>query len=83
METITQWIEQNLAIAPAMQTKVLTSLIVVLLLWILHLVVAKLIVLRVRDVYIRYRIRKTVGYIVFIIGFLVIGRIWIRGRSGG
>ncbi len=79
MEMITQWIEQNLGIAPAMQTKVSTSLIAVLLLWILHLVVAKLIVPRVQDIYIRYRIRKTVGYIVFIIGFLVIGRVWIRG----
>ncbi len=76
---MTQWIEQNLGIGPAMQTKVLTSLIAVLLLWILHLVVVKLIVPRIQDIYIRYRIRKTAGYIIFIIGILVVARVWIRG----
>jgi small-conductance mechanosensitive channel len=79
MEMMTQWIEQNLGVAPAMQTKLLTSLIAILLLWILHLVLVKLIVPRIQDVYIRYRIRKTAGYIIFIIGILVVGRVWIRG----
>jgi small-conductance mechanosensitive channel len=79
MDTVRQWVEQNLGLAPAMQTKVLTSLIVVLLLWILHLVVVRLIVPRIQDIYIRYRIRKTAGYIIFIIGLLVVGRVWLRG----
>jgi small-conductance mechanosensitive channel len=79
MEIVTQWIEQNLGIAPGTQTKILTSLVAILLLWILHLVVVKLIVPRIQDLYIRYRIRKTAGYIIFIIGLLVIGRVWIRG----
>lgn len=79
MDNMTQWIEQNLDIAPAMQTKILTSLIAVLFLWILHLVMVRLIVPRIQDIYIRYRIRKTAGYIIFIIGLLVIGRVWIRG----
>jgi small-conductance mechanosensitive channel len=79
MEVMTQWLEENLGIAPGMQTKIITSLVAVLVLWILHLLVARLIVPRIQDLYIRYRIRKTVGYIIFFIGLLVIGRVWVRG----
>jgi small-conductance mechanosensitive channel len=79
METLTRWFDQSLGIAPAAQTKILTSLIAVLALWILHLAIAKLIVPRIQDIYIRYRIRKAAGYIVFIVGLLVVGRVWITG----
>jgi small-conductance mechanosensitive channel len=79
MEVVTQWIEQNLGIDPVLQGKILQSLIAVLVLRILHLILVRLIVPRIQDLYIRYRIRKTAGYILVIIGFLVVGRIWVRG----
>lgn len=79
MEVINQWFQENLGIAPAMQTKLLISLVAILLLWILHMLVIRLIVPRIEDIYIRYRIRKTAGYIIFIIGLLVVGRVWVRG----
>jgi small-conductance mechanosensitive channel len=79
MEPLTQWIRQNLGMAPAVQIKVLESAIVVLVLWILRLVLVRVIVPRIQDIYVRYRIRKTAGYILVIIGILVVGRVWIKG----
>jgi small-conductance mechanosensitive channel len=79
MQAFTQWIHDNLSIAPALQTKILTSVIAVLVLWVLHLVVLRLITPRIQDIYIRYRIRKTAGYIIVFIAVLAVGRVWIKG----
>ena len=79
MHTLIHWLEQNLGISTASQIKILESLIVVLALSVLHLVLVRLIVPRIHDIYIRYRIRKTAGYILVLIGILVVGRIWIKG----
>jgi small-conductance mechanosensitive channel len=62
-----------------LQSKILQSLIAILVLRILHLILVGLIVPRIQDLYIRYRIRKTAGYILVIIGLLIVGRIWVRG----
>jgi small-conductance mechanosensitive channel len=79
MHTLVHWLEQNLGISPALQTKVLESLVVILALSVLHLVLGRVIVPRVHDIYIRYRIRKTAGYVLVLIGLFVVGRVWIRG----
>lgn len=79
MDVVTQWIDQSLGIDPALQSKIIKSLIGVLVLWILHRIVMKVVVPRIQDIYIRYRIRKTAGYILVVIGILVVGRVWMRG----
>jgi small-conductance mechanosensitive channel len=79
MTAFTQLIHDRLGIAPALQTKIFTSLVAVLLLWVLHLVITKMVVPRIHDIYIRYRIRKITGYVIVIIGFLVVGRVWVKG----
>ena len=79
MHTLIHWLEQNLGISHALQTKILESLVVVLALSILHFVLVRVIVPRIHDIYVRYRIRKTAGYILVLIGILVVGRVWIRG----
>jgi small-conductance mechanosensitive channel len=79
MDAVTEWIENVIGLGVPTQTKIFMSLIAVAVLWILHGIVVRIIVPRVQDVYIRYRIRKTSGYIVFFIGILVVGRLWFRG----
>jgi small-conductance mechanosensitive channel len=79
MQQVTEWIQQALGFSPEFQTKVFMSLAAVILLWIVRGVVVRLVVPRVEDVYVRYRTRKTAGYAAFIIGIIIVGRIWIEG----
>jgi len=79
MPTVSQWLESALGIDPATQTKIATSILAIVLLWIVYIVITRLLVPRVEDLYVRYRTRKTSGYIIFLIGILVVGRIWIEG----
>jgi small-conductance mechanosensitive channel len=79
MEYVTEWIQQTLGFSPEFQSKVFMSLAAVILLWIIHGVVARLILPRVEDVYVRYRTRKTTGYVIFVIGIIIVGRIWVEG----
>jgi small-conductance mechanosensitive channel len=79
MQHVTEWIQQTLGLSPEFQDRVFMSLAAVILLWIVHLVVTRLILPRVEDVYVRYRTRKTAGYVIFVIGIIVVGRIWVEG----
>jgi small-conductance mechanosensitive channel len=79
MDAVADWIQTTLGLSGATQQKLLTSIIAILFLWVLHQVVRRLVVPRVGDIYVRYRIGKTTGYLVFIVGILVVGRIWIEG----
>ena len=79
MENVSEWIQQTLGLSPGFQSKLFMSLAAVILLSIVRGVVVRLIVPRVEDVYVRYRTRKTAGYVIFIIGIIIVGRIWIEG----
>jgi small-conductance mechanosensitive channel len=46
---------------------------------VIHLIITRLLVPRVENVQTRYRVRKISGYIIFLIGILVVGRIWVEG----
>jgi small-conductance mechanosensitive channel len=79
MDYVSNWLQETLGLGPGPQLKVVNSLIAVILLWIIHGVITRLFVPRVEDLYVRYRTRKTTGYILVLIGILVVGRIWIEG----
>jgi small-conductance mechanosensitive channel len=81
MDYVSTWIQQTLGLGPGPQVRIVSSIIAVVLLWIIHIVATKVLVARVEDVYVRYRTRKTTGYILFLIGILVVGRIWVEGFS--
>jgi small-conductance mechanosensitive channel len=74
-----EWIQTTLGISPETQGKIFTSLAAVVLLWVLHLIITRLIVPRVEDVYARYRTRKVTGYVIVAVGILVVGRVWVEG----
>ncbi len=79
MEALRDWLQAVLGIDPATQTKIGTSILAIVLLWLIYMVITRVLVPRVEDLYVRYRTRKTSGYIIFLIGILVVGRIWIEG----
>jgi small-conductance mechanosensitive channel len=79
MDYVSNWIQETLGLGPGPQLRIVNSLIAVIVLWIIHGMITRLLVPRVEDLYVRYRTRKITGYILVLIGLLVVGRIWIEG----
>ena len=79
MSALTEWLQQTLGIPPYVQGRLLSSILVVAVLWIARKLLMAVLWRRITDIRIRYRIRKTSLYVVVTIGTLVIGRVWFEG----
>lgn len=77
MQHFYQWIEQFIDIRPATSSKILESLLILLTVVLLSKVLSRIVFSRTEDAYYRYKWRKTQDYIIYTIGFLIIGSIWI------
>ncbi len=64
---------------PATTTKILASLLVIIVLAILRLIALRIVYRRTEDIRNRYNWRKGITYIVVIIGLLVLFRLWFTG----
>lgn len=79
MENFMAWIQENIDLSPEVQTKIFTSLIITLVLWMLYSLIIKIVWHRTENVRTRYNWRKTSGYIVIVLGVFLIGRLWFSG----
>ena len=79
METLTHWIAQITKLSPLAQTHLFTSIIIILILWLLHALVMSIVLRRVEDVRIRYRWRKTSKSVAAGLGVVLVGRVWFEG----
>ena len=79
METVVNWLQNTVGLSPAVQSRLLGSVLAIALLWALRRVVLAVIWRRVDDVRLRYRWRKTTSYILVPAGMLIVGRIWFEG----
>jgi len=79
VEHVNLWLQQTLDVSPDTALRIVITVMTVLVLYILQKIVSRLIVPRIDDIYTRYRLRKFVGYATFLIGALIIGRVWVRG----
>jgi small-conductance mechanosensitive channel len=76
---LTEWLQQKLGISPLTQAHILSTVLVVLGLWLLRKLVLTVAYRRVTDPWSRYRWRKTITYLTIATGILVIGRMWFVG----
>lgn len=79
MDKISKWINEFSGISPEVQSKIYTSLIVIILLWLIRTLVVRMVWHNTEDPYTRYRWRKSTIYLAVVIGFLIVGRIWFAG----
>jgi small-conductance mechanosensitive channel len=79
MDKITNWIKEFTGLSPGMQAKIFTSLIVIIILWLIRTIVIRVVWRKTEDPYTRYRWRKSTIYSVVVIGLLIVGRIWFAG----
>lgn len=79
METLTHWIAQITKLSPDVQRNLYTSIIIILILWLMRALVMSIVLRRVEDVRLRYRWRKTSKSVAAGIGVVLVGRVWFEG----
>jgi len=79
MADISQWIQNVTGMSPELQAKLVYSLAVALLLYVLRYFTIKVVKRSTDDIRSIYYWQKSTGYVATILGLLIIGRIWIRG----
>ncbi|RKY99548.1 MAG: mechanosensitive ion channel family protein [Candidatus Hydrothermota bacterium] len=79
MAGISQWIQSVTGMSPELQAKLVYSLAVALLLYVLRYFTIKVVKRSTDDIRSIYYWQKSTSYVATILGLLIIGRIWIRG----
>ena len=73
------WLQTRLGISPELQLRLLATLATMVGLWLVHRIALSLVYRRVRDPRSRYRWRKTLTYLVYAVGIVIVGRMWFPG----
>ncbi len=79
METLTDWLPQLTKLTPLIQRNLFTSLVIILILWLLRTIVMSIVLRRVEDVRLRYRWRKTSKGVAAAFGVVLVGSVWFEG----
>jgi small-conductance mechanosensitive channel len=81
LNQVSDLIEKILGLSPQVQTKLLSTIVVILFFLLLRLVIIKVIWQRTDDVRHRYLWRKTLTYIFSIIAIILLINIWFQGLA--
>ncbi len=71
------WLQEATGLSEATLDHLLSTLVVVVVLGLLRALLIRVINRRTTDVRAQYQWRKTVSYTIVVLGFLVVGRIWL------
>ncbi len=82
MESLSEWFRTQFGMSPAMQGRLLSSLMWVLVLWLSRRLIMLAIARTVKDHGIRYRWSKATQYVAVVFGFIGIASIWSSVLSG-
>ena len=72
------WLERNLGLNPALQDRLLATLLVVGGLWLVQRIILALAYRGVQDPRGRYKWRKTISYVALLVGLILVGHIWVE-----
>ena len=79
MDDISNWLQTYLGIDPTAQQKLLFSVLIVVVLWLLHRILYSNVTGRIQSMERRYQWQKALGYIFTSLGVLAVGLVWIEG----
>ncbi|MBN1897635.1 MAG: mechanosensitive ion channel [Spirochaetes bacterium] len=79
ISNITRWLENSLHLSGKIQSDIISSIIIILVLFFTRRIVLKIAFRKIKDIRMRYRWRKTSAYITFAFGVILIGRTWFEG----
>lgn len=73
------WIQDIFGLTPTAQGRIITTIIGIIIIWVLHRLLMRIIDQRTQTLPARYRLRKVTSYTLIAIGVFLIGRIWFEG----
>ena len=78
MNQITDFIQEELGIEPALQTKIFYSILIILVLGILRFLILKLVWRFTEEPKSRYQWKRSVSFTFGILSFVLVGSVWIK-----
>ncbi len=78
MNSITDFLQQSLGISPESQTKILYSIIIILVLWSIRYAILKIVWRFTEDPKSRYTWRRSLSFIGGLLTVILIGSVWIK-----
>jgi small-conductance mechanosensitive channel len=79
MDNISNWLQAYLGIDPSAQQKLLFSILIVAVLWLIHRILHSSVTGHIQNLERRYQWQKALGYTFASLGVLVVGLVWIEG----
>jgi len=79
MEKTSKYLQDYMGLSPSIQNKLIATLVAIIILWFIRRLILLFSKKKFDDVQTIYHWRKTSLYIVFSIGFILVGRIWFEG----
>lgn len=79
MDFISTWIETTFEINSNYQNKIVSSIIIIISILLLQKLISKFFIVNIKDVQLRYKVKKTLSYIIIFIGVLLLVRQWFNG----
>ncbi len=79
LDKVMHWIGSFLGFSPIFQSRIMSTVGTIILLWFVRQIVLFLVSRRSEDVGVLYRWRKSTIYIAFAMGVFLIGRLWYEG----
>ena len=77
MNRISEFIYETTGITGRIQNEILTTIIIILFLWVIRLVILKLVWRNTHDVKLRYKWNRALSIIIPFIGIILVGAIWV------
>jgi len=81
MQEIPLWLEEALGLNPQIQLNLLETFFTIILLWLIQTLLLAILRKSIHDIKHRYHWQKVIGYLIFLVGMIVIGRIWLTGME--
>lgn len=72
-----EWLRQTFGLSPATQDHLGATLAVVLILWLVRRIIIGMVWSRTHDARIRYRWQKATAYVAWVLGVVLVARIWV------
>ena len=79
MGKISEWLHNLTGLNPLIQNRLVTSLLIIFVLWFLRFIILRIVWTRTEDVIVRYRWQKTTVYFIAVLGVLLVARVWFEG----
>ena len=81
MNDLVLWLEKSLGLNPDVQLRILETVLTIILLWAVNRLLGALLNRSVKNIEYRYQWKKALGYLLSVVGAIIIGRIWLTGMQ--